>query len=242
MDALRVAVAALPQGSLAILPPAQGGEAWTIAQRVGLAKRAAVLNGDQMVSPGVFNARRFPVALYVAAEDYVCTVRQPGDAAAAVERYVREGGTLVILPTQPWPFYYANDPGGHHPEPLTEKLGLPLFMAIEAAPDESLAVRVSPAQSLVKAQQAEFAFPQGDPRLRSIEGSRLPGGAKYTPIATVFGQSGKSYGDAAGLVELPGGGRILYVTFNLTRDSEHGPAFCEGALRFVLAAAKPRGR
>ncbi len=77
-----------------------------------------------------FCSRRFPVVLCVAAEDYLHTVRQRGDAAAAVERYVREGGTLVILPTQPWPFYYANDPGGHHAEPLTEKLGLPLFMAI----------------------------------------------------------------------------------------------------------------
>jgi len=188
------------------------------------------------------NWRRLPQAHNAAAEDYVCTVRQPGDAAAAIERYVREGGTLVILPTQPWPFYYANDPGGHHPEPLTEKLGLPLITAVEAAPNEGLTVRVSPAQSLVKPKRAEFGFPEGDPRLRSIERSRLPAGAKYTPIATVSGQSGKGYGDAAGLVELPGGGRILHGACNLTRDPEHGPAFCEGALCFLTAAAKPAGR
>ena len=239
MDALREAVVELPEGSLAVLPPAQGGEVWAMAQRIGLAKRAAVLSGNQVVSPGVLSARRFPVVLCVAAEDYLHTVRQRGDAAAAVQRYVREGGTLVILPTQPWPFYYANDPGGRHAEPLTEKLGLPLFMAIEAAPSERLAVRVSPAQSLVKPRRAEFAFPEADPRLRSIERSRLPAGAKYTPIATVIGQSGKSYGDAAGLVELPGGGRVLYIACNLTRDPEQGQAFCEGALRFLIAAAKP---
>ncbi|MGA2866850.1 MAG: hypothetical protein ABSF95_20445 [Verrucomicrobiota bacterium] len=239
LAALRQAVAAIPQGAVAILPPSPGGDIWTLAQRAGLDQRATLLNAAQLVERARFNARRSPAALYADGEDYVHTVRDAGDGAAALERYVREGGALVIVPSQPWPFYYATGPNLRRPEALTDKLGLPLANAIETPPPEKLTVRVAPGQSLVKPERREFPFPPGDPRLRSIERSRLPSGAKYTPLATVVGESGKSYGDAAGLIELPNGGRIFYLSCNLSRDPEHGLTFNEAALRFLLRAAQP---
>ena len=240
LAALRETVAALPPGTVAILPPKPAGEAFSIAQRIGLLKRAVVLDDAQLVDPAVFNARRRPVALYLDGEDYVHTVRAPGDGAAALDRYVKAGGTLVILASQPWPLYYATGPGFRRAEPLTERLGLPLGMALEGAPAERLTVRWDAGQSLVKLAATDFPYPEGDPRLRTIDRTRIPRGAKYTPVARVVGASGKDYGDAAGLIEWPGGGRILYVASVLQHDSAHGFGFSEGALRFLLGAAQAR--
>lgn len=240
LASLRDAVAVIPPGTLAILPPKPAGEAFSIAQRIGLLKRAVVLDGDQLVDPAVFNARRLPVALYLDGEDYVHTVRSPGDGAAALDRYVKAGGTLVILASQPWPLYYATGPGFRRAEPLTERLGLPLGMALESAPAEQLTVRWAAGQSLVKLDATDFPYPEGDPRLRTIDRARIPRGVKYSPIASVVGASGKDYGAAAGLIEGPGAGRILYVASVLQHDSAHGFAFSAGALQFLLDAAKAR--
>lgn len=240
LAALREEVAATPPGTVAILPPKPAGGAFSIAQRIGLLKRAVVLDDAQFVDPAVFNARRLPVALYLNGEDYVHTVHAPGDGAAALDRYVKDGGTLVVLASQPWPLYYATGPGFHRAEPLTERLGLPLGMALEGVPAERLTVRLATGQSLIKLDATDFPYPEGDPRLRTLDRTRIPRGAKYTPVARVIGAAGKDYGDAAGLIEWPDGGRILYVASVLQHDSAHGFAFSEGALRFLLDAAKAR--
>lgn len=54
------------------------------------------------------------------------------------------------------------------------------------------------------------------------------------------GASGKDYGDAAGLIELPNGGCIFYNCSNLSSDPEHGLAFNAAALRFAMRAARGR--
>ncbi len=234
LGALREQVARLALGSVAVLPPAPGGEAWSLAQRVGLAQRATVLNPEQLVNPELFSARKFPVALYLDGEDYVHTVRGTGDGAAAIERYVKEGGTLILIPSQPWPLYYATGSRFHRPEPITDRLGLPLFMSIETAPAEKLCIRMNPGQNVFSLRAAEFPYPEGDARLRAIDAKRIPSGTKYTPIATVFGESGKNYGDAAGLLQFSGGSRILYLASVLQHDPTHGFNFSESALRFTL--------
>jgi hypothetical protein len=237
IKSLSQALATLPLGRLAILPPQPSGQAFAIAQRAGLLKRAVLLTPAQLVDPAFFNAQRTPVALYLDGEDYLHTIRAPGDGAEALVRYLGEGGALVLLPSQPWPLFYANGPGFHRADALTERLGLPLFMAVETAPADKLTVHLAPGQSLVKLDTNAFPYTPEDPRLRSIDRQRIPAGAQYTPIASVLGQSGRDYGDAAGLIAWPNGKRILYVAANLQRDPAHGFAFIEAALRFVLTAA-----
>ena len=239
---IRAESATVPRGAIAVLPPGSADAARGLLGRAGLGERTTSVSPEMLVDPAAFGAKRFPVALYAGGEDYLHTVRAPGDAANAVVRYVEEGGTLVLLASQPWPLFYATGPGLRRVEPLTERLGLPLAMALEDRPAEELLVRAC-AQDLVTPSRAEFPYPPGDPRLRAIERQRLPAGAAYTPIARVVGKSGKDYGDAAGLIELPAkngvrGGRILYISHNLLRDPVEGPAFLAGALRFLVAEAK----
>ncbi len=237
---LRAEIESVPRGAIALLPPGAEGASRGLLGRAGLDARAVNVSPESLADPASFGAKRFPAALYAGGEDYVHTVHEPGDAAAAVVRYVEEGGTLVLIASQPWPLYYATGPGFKRAEPLTERLGLPLSMAVEAPPSEDLLVRVGE-QAIVAASRAEFPYPSGDPRLRAIDRRRVPAGAAYTPIAQVVGKSGKEYGDAAGLVELParGGacGRILYVSYSLLRDPVEGPAFLAGALRFLAREA-----
>jgi hypothetical protein len=239
-QALRAGVDSVPKGTVGILPHRPAGESWSIIQRIGLAQRATVLSPAQLIDPEVFNPRQMPVALYLDGEDYLRTVRKSGDAANALVRYVHEGGTLVLLPSGPWPLFYADGPGFHRPEPLTERLGLPLFVSFESAPADHLSVKVASGQSIVKLDRMQFPFPMQDPRFRGIERTRISSGAKYTPIASVTGNSGKDYGDAAALLEFPSGGRILYIACNLTRDPDYRFAITEAVIRFALSAVHRR--
>jgi hypothetical protein len=78
----------------------------------------------------------------------------------------------------------------------------------------------------------------GEARLRSTDRQQLPVGARYPPIYTIQGASGRSYGDAAGLVELPQGqGKILYVWGGLLRDLEHDFPIAEAAVRYLMRTA-----
>lgn len=234
---LQRASATIQEGRIAILPPQPGGEAFSFGQRAGVLKRAVTVSARQLVDPSFFNPGRFRVALYLAGEDYVQTVHTAGDGAAALVGYVRGGGTLVLLASQPFPLYYATGQGAKRAEPLTDLLGLPLGMAIESLPPEKLQVQIISNPAWPGLAETEFPYPSIDPRLRSINRNNLPSGAKYSPMATVKSATGKDYGDAAGLVELPGGGSILYVASILQRDPEHGFAFLEAAYQFVLEAA-----
>ncbi len=237
----RVAVAggALPQNSIAILPPAGSGPAANFVDRAGISEHAQTLTPDQVVDPQQFNAHRFGAALFAGAETYVNTVHAAGDAGDAVVRFVQEGGTLLLLSSEPWPMYYPRGPGETPgpADPLTLRLGLPLYNALETDPEEHIAVAMSPGQTVLRDVPLSLPYPPGDPRLRSIDRKALPAGARYTPIYTVRSQSGKDYGDAAGLVELPGGGRMLYIWAGLTRDPINGARITAAAMQFLIKAA-----
>ena len=57
-----------------------------------------------------FNATRYPLAFYLGGENYVKTVNTTGDGKTAVTQYLAGGGTLVILASGPFPFYYGYGP------------------------------------------------------------------------------------------------------------------------------------
>lgn len=237
---LKTAAATLPDQVIAILPPNPAGAAVNLAARAGLTKHAVNLTPGQVIDDTVFNAKRFPVALYAGGEDYVDTVRAPGDAAAAVVRYVQEGGTLVLLSPMPWPMYYATGPGFHRPDPLTRRFGLPLSNTFETPPKENLTVVLEPGPTTLRDLPGQFPFPSDDPRLRAIDPAQIPAGVKYTPIYRVVDDRGGRYGDAAGRIELANGGCVLYLWGGLLRDPDHGLEITRAALDFLISAARAR--
>ncbi len=231
-------LAAVPDGSVAFLPPAVGGAAANLIAKARLMGKTVLLSADQLADPATFNAKRFRVAVYAGGEDYVHTVKTPGDGAEALVRYVREGGTLVLVANQPHPLFYASGPGFHRAEPLTERLGAGIRNAIEQAVSPAPGIDVADGQDVLRGLPAHLAYPPGDPRLRSITRASLPADARYRPIYSVRGKDGKDYGDAAGLIENAlGAGRILYIWDGLSR-TDAAPAISEAVVRFIMAAAK----
>lgn len=234
-------MADIPEGSIALLPPSASGPVINLISRARLLGKTVTLSPEQLVDPEVFNARRFPVAVCADGEDYVHTVRQSGDGAQALEHYLREGGTLVLAANQPLPLCYATGPGFHRADPLAGRLGLPIGNAIETAVTPPPGVEMEAGQEALRGVPPRFAYPPGDPRLRTVMRGSLPAGAKYTPIYAVRGVDGKEYGDAAALLENAlGAGRILYVWDGLQRSTEAGPAITEALVRFIMEAARKR--
>ena len=230
----------IPDGTLAVLPPRSAGPASDILQRVGLLRKSTHLTPEQLIDQSIFNSRRFPVAVYSAGEDYVHTIKTSGDAADAIVRYVKEGGTLVVVsPNATFPFFFANGPDFRRGDPLGERFGLPIGFTFESKLPEKLKFAASPKQAALTDIPALVQYPTGDVRLRAIESSRLLPGTRYTPIYSVIGESGKNYGDAAALIELPNGqGRILYIYGTLMADRANGQSIALAAVRYIIDSVK----
>jgi hypothetical protein len=237
---LKTDLTTVPQGSVAILPPNPAGAAMNLGARSGLLKRAVSLTPQQMVDQAQFNAKRFPVALYAGGEDFIHTVRASGDGADALVRYVQQGGALLLLSAQPWPMCYATGPGFRRSDPLTPRLGLPLVVAVEQPPADTLTVQLAAGQAVLTGLPAQFRYPPGDPRLRSIARAQIPAGVKYSPLCRITGAQKPDYGDAAGLLEFPAGGKILYVWSGLLNDPDYGSGISQAVLRFLAHAAQPK--
>jgi len=235
---LRVAFAQLPGGRIAVLPRPSGGAGAAFGAMTGLREKWLQLTEAQLIDTNVFNAARFPLALYLSGEDYVKTVKTTGDGKAAVTRYLAGGGTLVLLSSGPFPFYYGYGPDGQSgpADILLPTLGLPIENAFESPPSTLTMVPYS-GQTILTSLGAPFAFPPGDSRLRSINRSRLNPSDRYVPLIRVVNAQGRSYGDAAGYIELrvgaARGGKILYLWSSLTAGPQ-GQAVMADTLTWVM--------
>lgn len=235
---LRALVSDLPTNKIAVLPPSPSGAMNGLLQRIGLMDKMLRLNNRQLVDESVFNVKNTPIAIYLDGEDYVHTVNAPGDGAAAVERFLKDGGMLVLSASLPWPMFYATGSGARRSEALTGRLGLPLSMALEGTPSEKVTIKINPNQDVLKLSAGEFDFPEGDTRLRAIASNRISKDVKYTPIATVVGASGKNYGDAAGLLEFPNGAKILYIAHIMQNDQVYGFEVREAVVKYIIKMIK----
>lgn len=226
-------------GTVAILPPSALGPANDILQRSGLASRSVTLTPEQLVEPGFFTPERFPVAFYAVNGIYIHTVKTPGDGADAIVKYVKDGGTLIMCPPgAAFPMYLANGPGFTRGEPLVDRLGIPIDFVFEDKHPEKVFFKANPDQTILKDVPAEYPWPYGDTRLRVIAKDKLPAGSAYTSIYSVVGESGKNYGDSAGLVDLPGKeGRILFIYGLMTSEQEYGLPVASAAIQFLIDSA-----
>ncbi|CCW33939.1 hypothetical protein CTKA_01058 [Chthonomonas calidirosea] len=243
-DSIRALASQVPQGAFAILPYTQNSSSVVNLLDFGdFRSRCDQLTPEQLVNPQIFNAEKYKAVFDLDGEDYLDTVHQPHDAAEALQSYLQQGGTLVLLTGLPYPLYYAQASGQlSHADPLLPRLGLPLYNAIETMPQDRLEVQEIEGQHVLTDLPQRFAYPDGDPRLRSVDLTSLPAGATLEPIYRVVGASGKDYGVAAALVTLPPGpdgkrGRILYISDVLLHDDRYSPLILEAVVRWVVQGA-----
>jgi hypothetical protein len=213
--ALQPSYASLPDGKIALLPMNTAGATANFAAATGLRKKWVALTETQFVDTNSFNAARYPLAFYLGNENYVKTVSTTGDGKAAITNYLAGGGTLVILASGPWPFYYGygpNDQSGPV-DPLLPIFGLS-FQGFEQAPPGIFMLRYTN-QTILHSISNQFPFPPGDPRLRAIAGSSVSTANRYVPFIKAVDPQGNYYGDAAFFIAFgtgsAKGGRIVYV-------------------------------
>ncbi len=237
--ALQKSYAQLPAGRIALLPMDTPGPGANFAAQTGLRKKWDTLTEAQFVNANVFNATQYPVAFYLGSENYVKTVNTVGDGKTAIIRYLTEGGTLVILATGPFPFYYgygpADQPGPA--DPLLPALGMP-FETFEQAP-AGIFMRRYTNQTILHSVPDQFDFPPGDPRLRAVNGAQVSRANRYEPFLKAIDTQGHDYGDPAVFLGFrtgpANGGKIIYVWSTLLAGPQ-GQAIMADVVTWVLDA------
>jgi hypothetical protein len=245
MREMAALVAKAPAGRVAILPAkSAGGPVFKALQKSGLLKRCRPLKPQELLARDLFSAKNFPILLNVGGEEYAGTVKKEGDGAEAILNYLRSGGFIIMLTSQPLPFFYDGLGDSHEVRSLTPRMGFPITLAFEKPPaGAEITIKLNPDQKfLIEAPAQMPFFTEHDLRLRSVQRGGVSPDAKYTPIYSVVGADGKSYGDAAAFAEFTRGefkgGRILYVWSRFPQDKEIGPGVIEQMIRFIIAESQ----
>ena len=231
-----------------------------ILRKAGLLKHVRLLTPQQLVDPSQFSAQRIWVALYLGQEDYWATVRREGDAADALRRFMRSGGTLVAMPTGPFPFYYAGK--NNDVAILARELGLPICGSGALERDDRIQVarvggwekppegvkltfHLADKPAIISGLPKTFPFPdpeEHDPRWRPIV-NVVPKGNVYTPILTLRDDKGRSYGEAAAVIDYQAGplkgARTAYVWSTLAQHPQYQAPLIVGMLRHILSTTQP---
>ena len=231
-------------GHLAVLPAPGIGDLATLAQapelqEAGLAPHLFFLTPAQLADTNFFQARRFPVALYLGYEAYFQTIKRSGDGDAALRQFLAGGGTLLVLPAGPFPMYYNER---FQPANGAGMVGLNIGGgSFEQPPaDLNLVFAVNTNQSVLPCFSAPFPFPGSEEADQRWRPSRAPADARvrYTPIVTLTDNRGGNHGEGAALLEFPaqthGRGRVLYVGFSLFARKSSRLRIISDAVRWAL--------
>ncbi len=230
-------LAVLPDPALADLRRSRMGQ--TLAA-LGLERHVVFLTPEQMVDPQVFHARQFPVALYLSGEAYYQTVQAPEDGDAALQRFLADGGRLLVLPSGPLPFCY-----NERQVPVTSaakfgmRMGLGAFgeppagrqFTFQHGADRDLFSRVPDPLPFPSASEA-------DQRWRPLNGP-TDEAARYLPWLTLRDDAGRAYGEGAAAIEFHSGGRLVYVWGSLLTRDERRSDILLTVLRYALAQLTP---
>ncbi|NCO40637.1 MAG: hypothetical protein GW892_18220 [Armatimonadetes bacterium] len=226
--------------------------------QAGLVEHVKLLTAEELVDPGTFTAARFPVVLYGSNEPYLQSFRKPGDCDEALVRYLGQGGTLLVLPSGPFPFFY-NEAGkvvntsakfglpvcGGGVNPLPEHLRGVATSLNGPPPGRTLTFRAAPAQQVVTSLPASVPYPaqdEADQRWRGILNAP-PAGARYVPVVSLHDDAGNSYGEGVAAIEhLEGrfkGARAVYVWCSLLASARTREPILAGVLHYALTGATP---
>jgi glycoprotein endo-alpha-1,2-mannosidase len=202
----------LQKMKIAVLPGADSMGFWWL---LDLGVDMKLLTWDD-IADGELTPQNYPILLYCAGEHYRRTVDRDGDVDDALAAYLKAGGFLVALPAMPWPFYYdANGQAVNH----SGRFGLSLRMGWEQPPADA-GLRFVQQKHLLLHVPEQFPFPTaGDLRWRPFF---VGGQMEHISLLQLRNDDKKYLGDAVAYAQLNGGGKIIYVCFNLLK----GP-YCE---------------
>jgi hypothetical protein len=181
-----------------------------------------------LLDPATFNAKSLPLALHAGTERYTQTLDQANDVERALQRYLGEGGLLVSIPVQPFPFYYNEQgesvvgagrlgfpiagSGAHQRDDVPEGARVAGWETPPTGPKLSFDIDTEALPGL----PASVPFPRaGDLRWRPGTEALVAEDDVYVPLAALRDEQGKAYGDGIVYVEhrasAPKGGKNLYV-------------------------------
>lgn len=238
--ALKSSFAQLPAGKIALLPLNTSGAAADFAATTGLDQKWVAITERQLIDTNQFNAARYPLAFHLAGENYVKTVLATNDGKAALTQYLAGGGTLVVLASGPYPFFYGygpNDAPGPS-DPLLPALGVPLRIKFEQAP-AGIYLQRDTRQTILQSVPVDFPFPPGDQRLRSIDAAAVSASHRYVPLIRAVDNRGTNYGDAGAFLAFgsgpAAGGKLVYLWSTLLSGPQ-GPWVMRDVVSWIVNA------
>jgi len=234
---------------IAFLPP---HEAYTKALRTAcssLGCPSALLSPGEVIDPKQFNPDRYPIAVYSASETFLHTVKQPGDAAAALKKYVAGGGCLIVA-GRGFPFYYAMRPKGDTFERIKGLrngetcAALQVLIAGRRVPplEEIPRYELVPGQKVFAHLPQQFRYERvvGGP-YRPITGEGLPKEDVFQPVMVLKDGAGKEHGAVAAVIEHKcreyKGGRVIFLWGNILA-METGPTIALDLMSYAICSAK----
>ncbi len=208
------------RGKTIALLPDPDSEALHWLLQVGL--EVEVLEPEELVDSAKLQPKRFPVLVYAGGESYRTKVRTDGDVDRALQAYLRAGGCLLALPSQPLPFYYDEN---RRAVDRARLFGLPIAGSVpnpragehgfEQPPVPELRFECN-RQLLPDMGTEPIPFPAGgDLRWRPLLKQGLSADDEYIPLATLREPNGRSWGEGAGVIRYRSGGTVGYVWFRL---------------------------
>jgi glycoprotein endo-alpha-1,2-mannosidase len=200
--------------AIAVLPDFAGDSVFWLSS-VGL--NVKELSWQEVVDPNIFNVKNFPITVYAGYENYTQSVNENEDVDKAILKYLEDGGTLMVFPAGPFPFF-SNEKG--KAVSSASKFGLPIEGGWENPPaDVKLSFQID--NKRLKGLPESVEFPgTGDLRWRPCVWKKDNKDDVYFPLARLRDASGKIYGDGIVYIEhkvsSPKNGKIIYSWMRMT--------------------------
>ncbi|MCS7065184.1 MAG: hypothetical protein NZL85_02790 [Fimbriimonadales bacterium] len=183
------------------------------------------LSEEQAIQSGELTPARYAALVYLGGERYRGTIREAGDFDRALRAYLQAGGTLIVLPSEPLPFYYdgerAVNRAGFFGLPIASSSPTPVAgqTGFERPPEGvQLAFRCDTRH--LPDMPARLPFPEsGDRRWRPMFKQGLDPQDEYLPLVTLLDSEGRDWGEGAAVIryrtgELKGA-QVAYAWFRL---------------------------
>jgi hypothetical protein len=206
----------------------------------------ALLSAEQAVRPGELSPNRYAALVYLGGERYRSTIRETGDFDRALRGYLQAGGTLIVLPSQPFPFYYDEGRAVQRASafglPIAGSSALPIAGQTGfERPPEGVRFTFRCDTRRLPDMPAQLPFPEGgDLRWRPMLKSGLDPKDQYLPLVTLVDSKGRRWGEGVALIRYREGdfkgAQVAYVWFRLL-EMPQAPALLHNL--FMLPLPNP---